>query len=370
MLVARLLLATVFLVAGAGKLGDPPGSIQAFRDFGVPRRLAAILALLLAAGEIAVAIALIPVALARYGACAALALFSIFIVAIGVALARGRNPDCHCFGQLSSTPIGWKTLVRNGILGAAPDGWFTGGRRDWVRLCGNTWRRRAATKRKIFIVAGCLVCFLIFRALTVKKPADAEDSVVEPQSEMRSNSQERTGESAEPSPRRHNPELEKVLQIGSGWPIGTRAPEFDLSTLDGQTCSLASLREEGKMICVVFSNPYCEPCRALWPHLSRWRQEHEQSLSMVVVSRGSAKDHLAKLNDFPASRVLLQNQFACSESYGVTSTPAAVLVGADGLIQSQLAVGRADIRRLMSLVVGPTAAATPTGIEPQPDVLT
>ena len=31
-------------------------------------------------------------------------------------LARDRNPDCHCFGQLYSSPAGWKTLGRNGVL--------------------------------------------------------------------------------------------------------------------------------------------------------------------------------------------------------------------------------------------------------------
>jgi hypothetical protein len=36
-----------------------------------------------------------------------LALLVLFIVAIAVTLARGRKPDCHCFGQLHSKPIGW-----------------------------------------------------------------------------------------------------------------------------------------------------------------------------------------------------------------------------------------------------------------------
>jgi hypothetical protein len=48
------------------------------------------------------------------------------------------------------------------------------------------------------------------------------------------------------------------------------------------------------------------------------------------------------------SRVLLQREFELSESYGVTATPAAVLVGPDGLIRSALAVGREDIEKLIS----------------------
>jgi hypothetical protein len=33
-------------------------------------------------------------------------------------LARGRQPDCRCFGQLHSAPVTWKTLVRNLTLAA------------------------------------------------------------------------------------------------------------------------------------------------------------------------------------------------------------------------------------------------------------
>ena len=36
--------------------------------------------------------------------------------AIAIAMARGKAPDCHCFGQLHSAPAGWKTLARNGVL--------------------------------------------------------------------------------------------------------------------------------------------------------------------------------------------------------------------------------------------------------------
>ena len=115
LLLARLLLSAVFLLAGIGKLGDPKGAIQGLKDFGLPGALARLLSLLLCVGEIATAVALVPLAGAWYGACAALGLLGIFVLAIGSALARGRKPDCHCFGQLHSAPVGWKTLVRNGI---------------------------------------------------------------------------------------------------------------------------------------------------------------------------------------------------------------------------------------------------------------
>src|SRR5215217_1391286 len=118
LLLARLLLASVFLVAGVAKLADREGSRRALADFGVPTPLATPLGVLLPLIELAVAIALLLPSTALWGALGALALLLGFVAAIGVNLVRGRKPECHCFGQLRSAPAGWKTLVRNGALAA------------------------------------------------------------------------------------------------------------------------------------------------------------------------------------------------------------------------------------------------------------
>jgi len=116
LLVARLLLAAVFAVGGIAKLFDRAGSRQAMGDFGLPERLTVPAGLLLPLGELTVAVLLVPARTAWVGAVAALALLTLFICGIGVTLARGRRPDCHCFGQLHSAPVGWRTVGRNGLL--------------------------------------------------------------------------------------------------------------------------------------------------------------------------------------------------------------------------------------------------------------
>lgn len=64
----------------------------------------------------ALAAALLPRGSAWGAAVGALALLAIFTVAIAVNLARGRRPDCRCFGQIGAGPIGRSTLARNGGL--------------------------------------------------------------------------------------------------------------------------------------------------------------------------------------------------------------------------------------------------------------
>src|SRR5262245_33846585 len=120
LLCARLLLSAVFSVAGITKLADLSGSRRAMIGFGVPRKFAASMALALPLTEILIALALIPLNSAWIAAVAAGGLLAIFVVAIAVNLARGRTPDCHCFGQLHSEPVGRSTLIRNvGLIAVA-----------------------------------------------------------------------------------------------------------------------------------------------------------------------------------------------------------------------------------------------------------
>src|SRR5437868_5178254 len=116
LLLARLVLAVVFFVAGLGKLLDLKGSQEAMRDFSLPRSLAAPLGILLPFAELAVTVALIIPALAWWGALGALVLLLLFVAGIAYNLTIGRKPDCHCFGVFYSSAIGKNTLIRNLVL--------------------------------------------------------------------------------------------------------------------------------------------------------------------------------------------------------------------------------------------------------------
>jgi hypothetical protein len=108
------------------------------------------------------------------------------------------------------------------------------------------------------------------------------------------------------------------------------------------------MRREGKDMLLIFTSPFCDPCRALAPNLVRWTREMAGLPNVVLLSRGTAQDNLAKMKELGASRVLLQPDFEVAEAYDCTSTPSAVLVGADGLIRSELAVGGVAIKQLLS----------------------
>src|SRR6185295_8000120 len=115
-LVCRLVLAAVFGVAGVAKLADREGSRAALEGFGAPPRLARAGGVALPAVELTVTVGLLVPPAAWWSAAVAACLLAGFAVAILVNLARGREPECHCFGQLQSSPAGRGTLLRNGVL--------------------------------------------------------------------------------------------------------------------------------------------------------------------------------------------------------------------------------------------------------------
>lgn len=360
LLVGRLLLAAVFLLAGVAKYADPKGTSKAFTDFGLPRAIAAFVALVLPVVEAGVAIALVPAASAWYGACGALALLGIFMAGIVFVMVRGRKPDCRCFGQLHSAPVGPSTLIRNAVLGALA-GWLVW--RGPARIGPSVWQHLQSAgedEKRLFFVAAVILCFLFWRALrqrgggeeapaAVEGPlfdwGEAEEETAAPSEPTRKTNARPRSPAPQPPPR--DPALQKIIEAGTGWPVGTLAPAFRLPDLTGEPHSLHSLLESGKVNFLVFSSPHCEPCRALWPYLGRWSREQGQALNLIVVSRDGT-DSLAKQNAVEMSRVLLQQEFEISDAYGVSSTPAAVVLGADGRIQSQLAVGREEIQKLIA----------------------
>ena len=135
---------------------------------------------------------------------------------------------------------------------------------------------------------------------------------------------------------------------GSGLKAGTPAPVFHLPDLQGRTVSLEEYR--GQRILLVFSDPQCGPCDELAPHLVRLHREYaNDGMGVIIVGRGHAEENRRKAEEhgfqFP---VLLQDRkWKVSREYGILATPAAFLIGEDGVIARDAAVGRDAILALV-----------------------
>jgi peroxiredoxin len=135
---------------------------------------------------------------------------------------------------------------------------------------------------------------------------------------------------------------------GSGLKAGTRAPVFLLPDLQGRMVSLEEYR--GRRVLLVFSDPQCGPCDELAPHLVRLHREYANNgLGVILVGRGNAEENHRKAEqhgfEFP---VLLQDRkWKVSKEYRILATPVAFLIGEDGVIARDAAVGRDAILALV-----------------------
>jgi peroxiredoxin len=132
----------------------------------------------------------------------------------------------------------------------------------------------------------------------------------------------------------------------NGLKAGTVAPLFRLPDLEGGMVSLEEYR--GQRVLLVFSDPQCGPCDELAPHLSLLHRKHASNgMALVLVGRGSAEENRSKAKQFGFQfPVVLQQQWKLSKEYGIFATPIAFLIGEDGVIDKDVAVGKDAILAL------------------------
>jgi uncharacterized membrane protein YphA (DoxX/SURF4 family) len=316
--------AAVFAVAGVAKLMDRPGARQAVGAFGVPDTVVAPVAVLLPIAELAVAVALLITAAAVGGAVGALVLLAGFIVGITINLAKGRQPDCRCFGQLHSAPVGWKTLARNAALaaavafvvaegpGASLSNWSSGlTTLEWVTLLV------AIALAAAFAHEGSQLVARWRRSRHRPDPTAGSATVIGPSS--------------------------------AGLPIGSRAPDFALPGGHGEVVTLKNLLASARPVLLIFVDPGCGSCTALMPEVEQWQVEHASNVTMAVVSRGPLPDPSIEVGGI--SNMGLQQDHEIGDAYRYGGPPGAVLIGADGLIASPMAAGPDAVRRLVHSAV-------------------
>ncbi|MDT7538003.1 MAG: hypothetical protein QOI82_1588 [Actinomycetota bacterium] len=321
-LVCRLVLAAVFVVSAVAKLRDRPGARQAVQDFGLPRAAAGAIAAVLPFVELALAILLVVADPgATVGAVGAVLLLAAFTVTIVLNLARGKQVDCHCFGQLTGGAVGWRSVVRNvvliavaavplaraGTLSSLPAALddYSG---DQLALAGVL-----AVLAIAVLMLGFVVRELMQRYGAALLRLDALESYV-----------------------------------GLAAPVP--APAFELTDLDGAVVSLDEVLATGKPALLAFIAPSCHLCDELIPDLERWQNDSDHPVPVLVLSTGSVPENRQKLGAAKV-QVLLQNGREVETAYGVAGTPSIRLVGSDGILVGTGAAGLEGVRAMHDNVV-------------------
>jgi thiol-disulfide isomerase/thioredoxin len=331
-LLARLALCAVFALAALRKLEDRTRVATGLTQFGVPARVAPFATVLLVVSELAVSAALVFDRSVVLGAVGAAGLLVVFTAAVAAQVVRGRRPACNCFGANEARPIGWDTVARNvafivlaGFVAA-----FGAKAPAFATLAAIV--AFAATQPAVVAVGALAVVMLTVVAFVLWQVLQQQGRIL-----LRLEALERV-DSVEPE--------HPVAPGRQGLAIGSAVPSFELTSIDGARENLETLGAQERPVLLVFVNPKCGPCHALLPEIARWQDEYSASLTIALVSEGSAADNREKA--VPGlGRVLLQHERDVSTAFEAYGTPSAVLIE-DGRIASFVAAGADAIRALVS----------------------
>lgn len=334
-LASRLLLAAVFAVAGAAKLRDRDGTTSTLEQFGLPPVWARPGALLLPLAELAVAGLLLFDSTARAGAAGAIGLLAAFAIAIAASLARGERPDCNCFGQVHSEPVSASTLVRNGLLAlpaglvlAAGDRGAAAGALDGLAGLDTATSLAAAALALVVVGLGIQAWVTLHLMRQHGRILLSLDELTE------------GGPVAAP-------------ERPPGLPVGAPAPDFALPSADGRRIRPSDLVADGRPLVLAFADPDCSSCHKLAPELAELQRDPAGTRVAVVITRTDTASAREMASQYDWTLAVIDSDGALADGFEVGGTPAAVAIGAGGLVHSHLAMGPDAVRRLLLAVDQP-----------------
>lgn len=327
LLVCRLALAAIFVVAAVAKAVNRDGSRRALAQFGVPAPVVPAAVILLPLAELAVAVMLVPVATAGLAALAAVALLAVFTLAIGAAVARGDDAECHCFGNVSSRPVGAGTLARNVGLLALAGVVAVGG----AGVSATAWIGDLSTPEAV------LVAFNVILAVGLASNGAFLFQLFRQNGRLWAEIEALRGQNGQAPP--------------LGPQIGELAPAFSAPDLSGQLVALDDLLDqllgEEAGLLLTFTSSDCSACDPLLPEIGRLQRDPGAGPRPVLIALGSVEDVAAKCSEHGIDSALVIDDFDLPRLFGVNGSPGAVVVDSDGRIAGGAVVGRIKVEELM-----------------------
>src|SRR6266516_4263008 len=117
---------------------------------------------------------------------------------------------------------------------------------------------------------------------------------------------------------------------------GAKAPQFELSSIDGSKFSLKEALTRGPVLAVFFKVS-CPVCQYAFPYFQRVYKAYGNSkLTVVGISQNEKKDTVAFMKNFGITFPVLLDEtksFPVSNAYGLTNVPTAFWISEDGVIE-------------------------------------
>ncbi|MDZ7807271.1 MAG: redoxin domain-containing protein [Gracilimonas sp.] len=136
-----------------------------------------------------------------------------------------------------------------------------------------------------------------------------------------------------------------------------KAPNFEVTTISGETISLENSLENNKPVVIYFTASWCPICAQNWPVLTEVYPEYKDKLTLVAIGIDPTDDNetMRKLSEekgftFPVTRGLPDIML----EYGVDSQATTVGINRDGEIafrKNKVALSEEEYRELFDGLV-------------------
>lgn len=339
LLTAQLLVSLTLLISGAAKLGDRRGTQDAMVSLRLPLpRAHATAALLLPGAEIALALGIcLPVPLVPLA-------FSVLIVVLLVlywaiiarALRFEESVSCSCFGTLGSPTVSRTTLVRNTLLLALGALTVIGTARSLPAHAAADASGLLVQLVLAVLLTGVLT-LLTLRGTSRRSETGPGTATVgdRPSAHERSDAEDpRTGSA-------DDADLDYER---------TPTPFGMLQRSGEEPVSLASLTAERAAL-LIWVRPGCGPCERVLNAVGPWRAALEETVSVRTLVRADPAGLAPSVRERAGDSLARDIEGNLAISLRAGSSPAAVLLGADGLLAGGPVAGAEGVTAFVEEII-------------------
>ncbi|WP_404469571.1 peroxiredoxin family protein [Sutcliffiella horikoshii] len=135
---------------------------------------------------------------------------------------------------------------------------------------------------------------------------------------------------------------------------GNQAPDFTLTTLDGEELKLSDYR--GKKVILNFWATWCPPCKAEMPHMQSFYEENHEEVEVIAVNLTNMDKGEEAINTFVEDYELtfaipLDEAGDIGMQYQAFTIPTSYAIDKNGIIQKKI-IGPMDEAMMKSIVDG------------------
>ena len=154
--------------------------------------------------------------------------------------------------------------------------------------------------------------------------------------------------------------------------VGTAAPDFQLSSVDGKLFSLSDALSRGPVL-LAFFKVSCPTCQYAFPFYERLFHAYKNKhVTLIGVSQNDAQETTAFAEEFGVTFPLLLDDtrsYPVSNAYGLTNVPTLFWIGTDGKIEiTSLGWSRPDFEKINRRMAEAAAIATAPMFRPGDDL--